>query len=95
MAELEGRLEEERQGKQHSDMELNNIQHQLELIIREKESLEQENGRFKQQSQTDLDSLTQVGKFPAFQFNFTRFVAQVVITSTLRLETLRAWYVSF
>ena len=63
VTELEGRLEEERQGKQHSDRELNNIQHQLELIIREKESLEQENGRFKQQSQTDLDSLTQVREF--------------------------------
>ena len=62
ITELEGRLEDERQGKQVSERELSNIQHQLETIIREKEALEQENGRFRAQSQTDLDSLTQVDK---------------------------------
>ena len=61
ITELEGRLEEERQGKQASDRELSNIQHQLEMIIREKEALEMENSRFKDQSQADLDNLTQVG----------------------------------
>ena len=60
ITELEGRLEEERQGKLETDRELGNIQNQLEIIIREKEALEQENGRLTNQAQLDLDNLTQV-----------------------------------
>lgn len=68
ITELETRLESERIEKQNSEQQLTSISHQLEVLIREKEVIEQENMRMKSQSQTDLDSLTLV--FPPLSCYF-------------------------
>ena len=60
MSELEMRLEEERRSKADSDREFNHLQKLIETVTREKQMYEEENVKIKQQSQIDLDSLTQV-----------------------------------